>query len=114
MLTQGVLARYKEKLRAQLGDGWRDAAQRDEVVKQLRGFLDAEREALTKQFEIKPTGGDYCSQHSAVFDTVLSAIFEMALAEVERRDGPLPMDADLCVAAVGGYGRAHLDRKSGV
>ena len=105
---QAATARYKARLQASLGSDWLDGSRRREVIARIRGFLDDGRAELAAEFELKPTGEAYCQGHSALFDSVLSACFDLALSTVERREGPLPMDADLCVVAIGGYGRAHL------
>jgi len=79
-----------------------------ETVERLREFLDIERAALAAEFRERPTGSEHCRRQSALFDTLMGALFQLATEVVEQRSGPTPSDADLCVAAIGGYGRAHM------
>jgi [protein-PII] uridylyltransferase len=107
-LSQAYLSRCKESLREVLGplDPAPEAVAA--AVEAMRGFLDSERHAMAAAFAERPTGGDFCRRQSAIFDAVIGAIYDLAIIVVEFRRGRLPVDADLCVAAVGGYGRAHM------
>lgn len=79
-----------------------------EAVGRLRTFLDEQRLELAQRFGERPSGSEYCRAHSALFDALIASIYQLATAQVEERLGRPATDADLCVAAVGGYGRAHM------
>lgn len=81
---------------------------REAVTAAVCGFIDQERAALRERFVAAPTGAAYSLAHSLIFDVVLAALFRMANEVVADRRGPIPPEAQLCVAAVGGYGRATL------
>lgn len=96
------------RLRESLADRRAYGAERGEVVDLLREFVDAERARLAAAFAQQPTGAAFCVSHSAVFDALLGEIFRLGGDAVEDRLGRPPTEADLCVAAVGGYGRRTL------
>jgi len=81
---------------------------RESVTTAVRGFIDAERAALREKFLASPTGSKYSLAHSLIFDVVLAGLLRLANEVVTDQLGPIPAEAQLCVAAVGGYGRASL------
>ncbi len=81
---------------------------REAATGAVRTFIDVERAGLRERFTGAPTGAEYSLAHSLIFDVVLAALFRMANDVVASQRGPSPSEAQLCVAAVGGYGRASL------
>lgn len=79
-----------------------------DTAKELRQFAQTEREALWAEFREQPTGSQLCIDHTAIFDVMLSEMYRIAVERVERKGGIERGEAQLCVAAVGGYGRAAL------
>lgn len=78
------------------------------MVEALREFVDSERARLESEYLAAPTGRRFCVHHSTLFDALLAEIFRLADEAVEERLGRPPGEADLCVAAVGGYGRRAM------
>ena len=70
--------------------------------------LEARRAELAEQFARRPTGAEYCRWQSYLFDAVVVFFYHLATRVVEARRGRPEAESDVCVAAVGGYGRAHL------
>ena len=97
-----------ERLRQALVGCGSVLTERESVTTAVRGFIDAERATLRERLVAAPTGSEYSLAHSTLFDVVLAALFRMASEVVADQLGPIPREADLCVAAVGGYGRASL------
>ncbi|MBI2301447.1 MAG: HD domain-containing protein [Armatimonadetes bacterium] len=73
-----------------------------------REFVVHARESLFQEFREHPTGSELCARHSAVFDVLLAELYRLATDSVEERGDLERGEATLCVAAVGGYGRASL------
>ncbi len=97
-----------DRLRALLGPEPDAVAGRPRVIAAIREFIDGERDRLHAAFESEPSGGSHCQAQAAIFDVVLGEVFALASRTVEQSFGRFPPEADLCLAAVGGYGRASL------
>ncbi|MCC7492416.1 MAG: HD domain-containing protein [Fimbriimonadaceae bacterium] len=82
--------------------------QRNALTAALRGWVDAERETLRQRFGEEPAGAIFCHEQATLFDLLLARLYKVATKLVAAKLGPLPAEADLCVAAVGGYGRSAL------
>lgn len=79
-----------------------------DLTERLRAYVLRERETLWEEFRAAPTGAWLCARHAALFDVLLAEMYRLATAAVEERGEVERGEAQLCVAAVGGYGRASL------
>lgn len=95
-------------MRTRLAEQGSILVDRSAVVAALRAWVDDERERLRRRFELEPTGTLACRAESLLFDVLLAEMHRLAGRVVEHRVGAIPAEADLCLAAVGGYGRAAL------
>ncbi|HIE52140.1 MAG TPA: HD domain-containing protein [Armatimonadetes bacterium] len=92
------------------GPRQRERMLRRAQVAAFRRFIDEERQRLWAWYQEEPSGARFCQEHTRLFDVVVKAMYELALTTVRERQrtwGEVE-EAELCVAAVGGYGRGQL------
>ncbi len=99
-----ILARLRAQAATLLRPG--ENLTKPERLPLLKAFLKGEHDRLFQLHRAGASGLTIVHERSLVMDVVLENLFHFAVQAYEKAFGPLPIQ--VCVTALGGYGRAEL------
>jgi len=99
-----LFRRIRRHARRKLQDGHNK--DRQELLLRYKEFLRLENEMLLRYHRKGDSGTRVARARAIMIDVLLENLFQFATAIYETEHGPLP--CQVCIAALGGYGRAEM------